>query len=107
MTRPIDVERGGRMLEIRKALEMTQEDFADALNRAARELGLVEQYDYLYVSRRETARKKLEPEDFACIAMLDPQRRGWTWVAFGRAITMGKGARDVLARSIRHIGCQL
>lgn len=93
----VDSERGARMREIREERGEEQSEFADALNEAAKALGLRARYDAFDVSRRETARKRLEPDDYAVTAMLDPQRRGWTWVAFGKAVSIGKDARELLA----------
>jgi hypothetical protein len=49
-------------------------------------------YDRDEVSKRETARKKFEVDDYLCLALLDPQRRGWTWVAFGMDLDFGEDA---------------
>ncbi len=84
------------MREIRDLRGEEQREFADRLNEAAKKLGLDARYDYDEVSRRETARRKLGPEDYATVAMLDPERRGWTYVAFGYAVKVGKDARVLL-----------
>lgn len=97
MAEIVDIERGLRLRAIRDELEMTQEELAVALTGAAKRLGLPLRYDGLDVSKRETARKTLDPEDYAVIALIDPQRRGWLWVAFGQTITLGKDAWETLA----------
>ncbi len=84
------------MREIRDLRGEQQQEFADHLNEAAKKLGLAIRYDYDEVSRRETARRRLSPEDYATVAMLDPERRGWTYVAFGYAVKVGKDARLLL-----------
>ena len=97
MSERVDAERGARMRQIREARAEDQAQFAASLDAAAKSLGLAARYTLFDVSRRETARKKLDPDDFATVAMLDPERRGWTWVAFGKAITIGKDAYELLA----------
>lgn len=97
MADPIEVERGGRVKDIRLERGEEQGEFAGHLNAAAEALGLSVRYLSGDVSRRETGRKALDVDDFATVAMLDPQKRGWMWVAFGKAITVGRDAWELLA----------
>ena len=84
------------MREIREAREETQTEFAAELNRVAASLELPASYDFSEVSKRETARKRLVVEDFMVLALLDPKQRGALWVAFGKAVVVGKDAWDAL-----------
>lgn len=84
------------MRAVREERDEEQAEFAMRLNEAAAALNLPGRYDGFAVSRRETGRKALDAQDFATVAMLDPKRRGWMWVAFGKAVTVGKDARALL-----------
>lgn len=78
--------RAQRFKDIRTALDMTQPEFAERLNAAARELGLEPDYTQLNVSQRETGRQYLDIEDYAVASHIDPQHRSIFWLAFGREI---------------------
>lgn len=71
---------------VRETLELKQSEFADLLNAAAGKLGMESNYTALSVSQRETGRRALEVEDYAIVSYVDPQRRSWFWLAFGREL---------------------
>lgn len=93
----VDIERGLRVRAIREARGETQTDFAIALSREAAAIGLPVRYDVVDVSKRETARKTLDAEDFALVALLDPEKRGQLWVMFGQTVKVGRDAWETLA----------
>lgn len=104
MAEQVDVDRGARMKGIRDEREESQADFAERLNEKAASLGFAVRYTFSDVSRRETARKALDAEDFATVALLDPQKRGWIYVAFGQSVTVGRDAWELLAGQKKRTG---
>jgi transcriptional regulator with XRE-family HTH domain len=81
-----DERRGARFREIRKALDLTQEAFAERLTKAAKELGVGAGYSIQDVSGRETGRKRLEIDDYVLASYVDPARRSFFWLAYGREL---------------------
>lgn len=84
------------MRSVRSDRGETQNQFAAALTAAAQSIGLSSSYDYTEISKRETARKTLDADDFLVIAMLDPQKRGLLWLAFGENITINRETWETL-----------
>lgn len=81
-------ERGTRLRQIREALDIKQDEFADRLNAAALSLGLVADYTGLGISQRETGRRAMDIEDFVIASFVDPHHRTILWLAFGREIPL-------------------
>ncbi len=97
MAELVDIERGLRVRQIRMDREESQAEFAEALTRAAHSLGFSNRYTYNDISKRENARKTLDPEDYAAIALLDEQqRRGILWVMWGQNVTVGRDAWETI-----------
>lgn len=94
-----EVARGVRLQEIRKALKLTQPEFAERLTEMAEKLGLDTTYTGLGVSQRETGRRALDIEDYAVVSSLDPLKWSWEWLAFGRKLIRGTRAGGRAART--------
>ena len=94
----VNAERAGRVREIRDALGMTQPEFAERLNAAARELGIDVSYTQLGISQRETARLALDIEDYVTISHVDPHHRNILWLACGREIPLANRLRGMVPR---------
>lgn len=78
-------ERAVRFRAIREALGVTQPVFAERLTAEAKALGFVGvSYDVGDITTRENARRTLEIEDYIVAERVDPARRSWEWLAFGR-----------------------
>lgn len=81
------IARGARLKQVRDAMDITGKEFADELNKAAAKLGLPHvKYTPLNVSQRETGRRELDIEDYTIVSYVDPEKRSWFWLAFGREI---------------------
>jgi transcriptional regulator with XRE-family HTH domain len=78
--------RGARLRTIREAREETQSAFAERLNETAKALGIEARYNDQGVSFRETGRRALDIEDYTVASYIDPERRSWFWLAFGREL---------------------
>jgi len=71
---------------------VSQYDFAERLNAAAKDLGLPATYRYYTVSRNESG--TIGFEDAAVWLSLDKRKRGWDWFIFGPwGEEGGEGAR--------------
>lgn len=93
------IERAQRFRAVREDLDVTQPVFAERLTSVAEALGLDGvSYDVGDITKRETARKALEIEDYMIISALNPQRWPVEWLAFGRKLTKGTAA---VARAVR------
>lgn len=84
--------RAQRYRSVREALDLTQEEFADLLNDAARVLSLEASYRSGDISPRENGRKELEVEDYVLASYLDPGKHSWSWFAFGRELSSRRAA---------------
>jgi hypothetical protein len=82
---PDESTRGGRFLSIRRRLGLTGEAFAGVLNDAAEQLGFDPYWTGPKITNTEKGKRDLSIEDVAIVARVDPKKRGWFWVAFGRA----------------------
>lgn len=76
--------RAERVRAIRVALGDTQRQFADRMSRAAEALGFAQRYTENAVSKIEGEYRDTALEDVAVLEAIDPERRGWHWIAFGR-----------------------
>ena len=83
------VERGERIKAIRKALDMTGDEFAAELTARARAYGVDAAYDRAKVSRIEGGGRKVRVEELAIILELDPQHRSLAWLVFGDTRKLG------------------
>lgn len=81
--------RAERALAIREARKEGQDEFARALNEAAKRLGLPGGYEKFKVSRMETASRVMTSVDAVLWASLDPERRGVPWLVAGLPIYEG------------------
>lgn len=81
--------RGRRLRQVREALKMEQEDFAELLTSVAKQLGLGVSYKPLGISQRETGRREMDAEDYAVIERVDPAQRSSEWLAFGKDLKVG------------------
>jgi hypothetical protein len=85
------------MREIRELRSETQPEFAERFNQEASRLGLAMRYDFQDISKRETARTKMDAEDCLVLALLDPKRRGVAYVTVGKGVTVGRDAWALIA----------
>jgi len=74
---------GERVKQIRDALELNGEEFADAYERAAKALGLTLRFDKYKLSRLEGGGRKLTAEEVVLLVQLDPEGRDVQWLVFG------------------------
>src|SRR4051812_31108881 len=72
--------------------------FAAKLNEAARHLGLEEEWKPERLSKVRSGTQDLSVEDMTVLAYVDPERRGWTWIAYGLPVSKGEDAWVALAR---------
>ena len=77
------IHRGARVAEIREALDLSGEEFAEVLRKNLLAFGVERRYDKAKISRIEGGSRDLSLEEAAVIAELDPQRRGILWLTFG------------------------
>lgn len=79
------IRRGARVAEVREALEVNGDEFADAVERRLRAYGVERRYDKAKISRIEGGSRDLTAEEALVIAALDPRGRGAEWLTFGEA----------------------
>jgi hypothetical protein len=82
-------KRGERAKQIRELLGHNGDQMADALNRKAKEIGVMTRYDKTKVSRIETGAANLSGEDAVLWASLDPKGRGVPWLVAGLPVERG------------------
>lgn len=87
-------ERGERVKEIRDALELTQDGFADVLTRRLAHYGVAGVYNRSKVSKMESGERKLTVEEAVVLIELDPEDRPGVWLVFG-----GKPRRQTVRES--------
>jgi hypothetical protein len=86
-------ERGGRVEQVRMALGMNGDAFANAINALGDERGYDPRYDKSKVSRLEGGNMIYLPaEEAVLIALLDPEKRGVEWLVFGKRAAKATGA---------------
>jgi len=71
--------------EVREALNVSGDDFAEAVEKRLRAYGVERRYDKAKISRIEGGSRDLTAEEAMVIAELDPQGRGPAWLTFGEA----------------------
>lgn len=75
-----------RFADVRAKLGITGSAYASALNNAAKRLGFEARWTESKISQTENGRRSLSLEDLAVTVYLDPARRSWHWIAFGREL---------------------
>lgn len=75
--------------------------FSSRLNAAAKELGFPPDWTSNKVSKVRGATLGIDVADMTVVARVDPEQRGYTYVAFGIAITKGEDAWKALARAAK------
>jgi hypothetical protein len=76
-------ERGARIKQVREALGMSGDGFAELLEECFRLLGFPASYNKSKVAKMEGGDRKLTVEEAAVIASVDPHTRGIDWLIFG------------------------
>jgi hypothetical protein len=82
---PVPGSRGERVDQIRKALGVNREEFAELVAAKAAELGVATggKWTPTRVSKLILGRQPISLDDAVAVIALDPEERGWLWFAFG------------------------
>lgn len=84
-----------RIIQVREAAGMDQRAFVDALNAAARGIGLPAIYDIVKVSKIENSKRDVSLDDAILVADVDPHRRSVRWLAGARETPVAKKAGGI------------
>lgn len=90
-----------RLREVREATGLTQIEFLPRLNAAAKSLNMKRTYAQALLSRFETGTQVPTFADVAAYAVVDPKRRGKTWLAWGeRADAITRETEEAVSRRL-------
>lgn len=95
--------RGRRVVELQDehGEEGDNIAFVERLNRAARELGLPEEWNSARLAKIRNGGQNLSPEDGLVLSSIDPKGRGYTWIMYGVPVRPGEDALQALARAAK------
>lgn len=79
------IRRGARVAEVREAMKVSGDEFAEKVEKGLRAYGVERRYDKAKISRIEGGSRDLTAEEVMVIAELDPHGRGPAWLTFGEA----------------------